>query len=137
MFQQNSYLVSHIDTIIQGGKTKMKRKNLWILALALMTVTALTGIATAHMGQSKLQNQEKQNFHEQMEEIMEEGAYSDLEKFREEIGFNMMPWVKDEETFKQAQEMHKNMEENGHMHGKMMGSGMMVGGMMSGGCNNH
>lgn len=49
-------------------------------------------------------------YHEQMERIMEEGTYDDLIALREKTGFNMMPFVDNEESFKQMQEKHEQME---------------------------
>ena len=62
--------------------------------------------------------------HEDMEKVMEEGTYSDLVKLREELGFNMMPWVENEEDFELAQKIHEKM---GKSH-EENGMGMMVKG---------
>jgi len=61
------------------------------------------------MGMMGNRNWNMAEHHEQMEELMEEGSFEDLQKLRQE-GFNMMPWVNDETTFKQMQEMHEQME---------------------------
>ena len=49
-------------------------------------------------------------YHAEMYQIMEEGTYADFSKFREETGFNMMPWVQSEEDFSLAKQMHEKME---------------------------
>src|SRR3989344_5123413 len=51
--------------------------------------------------------------HEQMGELFETGSYADLIKLREEQGFNMMPWVENEEDFQLAKKMHEKMEKSG------------------------
>ena len=49
-------------------------------------------------------------YHEQMEQVLEEGTYDDLVALRLETGGRMMPWVQDAESFAQMQERHKTME---------------------------
>ncbi|MBI2546049.1 hypothetical protein HYV81_02610 [Candidatus Woesearchaeota archaeon] len=49
-------------------------------------------------------------FHEEVEEVLEEGSYQDLVALRQELGANIMPWVDTEEEFKAMQERHKAME---------------------------
>ena len=110
------------------------KKKIGIAALALASLLLLSGIAAAQrygMGFGM-----QGTFHEEMEEIMEEGTYNDLVAFREKTGFSMMPWVTDAETFKLAQERHDAMEkfheENGY--GPGMGMGMHGRGSGLGGC---
>ncbi|MBC8500776.1 MAG: hypothetical protein ISS25_00095 [Nanoarchaeota archaeon] len=99
----------------------MKNKNFGIVALVLVAMLLLAWSALAHGGFSF-----QGTFHEQMEEIMEEGTYDDLLAMREELGFNMMPWVVDEETFEQAKEHHEAMEEFHERNGySRYGLGMM------------
>ena len=72
--------------------------------------------------------------HEQMEEVMEEGTFNDFQKLRQETGFNMMPWVNDEATFKQMQEMHEKMEKYMESSNWKSGMGMMASGRANGNC---
>jgi hypothetical protein len=44
-----------------------------------------------------------------MQEIIQSGTYEDLVQYREESGFNMMPWVDDAEDFALAKQMHQRM----------------------------
>ena len=64
--------------------------------------------------------------HEAMEELMENGKYSDLAALRNKLGFNMMPFVDNEEKFKAMQTMHESME---GMHEKMGNSSNGFNGM--------
>ena len=56
----------------------------------------------------------------EMQQIIVSGTYAELEAFREKVGFNVMPWVTDEETFKAMQESHKAM-----FQARQNGYGMM------------
>ncbi len=58
-------------------------------------------------------------YHEEVEELLEEGSFADLEALREELGVRIAPWVVDEESFLEWREHHARMEE-------------MMGGVMSG-----
>jgi len=84
-------------------------------------------------------------FHEQMEEVMEQGTFNDLQELRQEAGFNIMPWVDSEDDFELAKQMHERMEqwreENGYedmpmkgMMGRGFGRGNARGFGMQGGC---
>ena len=101
----------------------MKKKTIWIGA-ALASLLLLSGIAAAQRYGKGFGMQGA--FHEQMEEVMEEGSYAVLVELREGLGFNMMPWVSSEEACKKMQEHHETMEkyheENGY--GPGMGMGM-------------
>ncbi|RJQ15678.1 hypothetical protein C4573_05975 [Candidatus Woesearchaeota archaeon] len=70
-------------------------------------------------------------YRDQMEQILEEGTYADLEAFREEIGFSVMPRVTDEETFALMKERHAQQEqfreENGPAYRAGMKRGMLRG----------
>ena len=113
---------------------KMKKAILFgILGLLLIgSVFAYMGSGNRNnMGMMGSKNFNMQQHHEQMEELMEEGSFEDLQKLRQE-GFNMMPWVNDEETFKQAQERHEQMEKI--MENSNFGRGM-TGMMKSGRCS--
>ena len=57
-------------------------------------------------------------FHEQMEEIVENGNFSDLQEFRQQNeGFGGPWWVDSQEDFVAWQERHGVMEENRGMPG--------------------
>ena len=101
-------------------------KTVWIVGILFLL--AVASVSAYGMWQIDRPNGQRSgnifqpgSMHEQMEPIMEEGTYADLVKFREEVGFTMMPWVQDEETFRQAQERHEQMERwhevNGYGHG--------------------
>jgi hypothetical protein len=97
------------------------KKKLVVIGLLLV---AVVGLAAAHWGNGE------------MEEIMEEGTYSDLEQLRQELGYNVKPWVESQEDFELAQAVHESMEayhaENGPRYGRMGGYGRMNG--YAGGC---
>jgi hypothetical protein len=38
----------------------------------------------------------------EMQQIITSGSYADLETFRENVGYNVMLWINDEETFKNS-----------------------------------
>lgn len=61
--------------------------------------------------------------HEGMEKIMEEGSYKDLENYRKETGFKVMPWVENEKDFELAKQMHERMEKWYEENGKNIGAG--------------
>ena len=70
-----------------------------ILSLSLVSAHMGGGLRSGHMGH-----------HEEMEKIMEQGTYKDLVAHREEIGWNVKPWVTSEEDFELAKGMHERME---------------------------
>ena len=80
--------------------------------------------------------------HTQMEQIFENGTYADLQAYRTDSGFNMMPWVVDQATFEQAKErfavMDKYHEQNGFgtqaVRGMMQGRSGQGVGSGQGGC---
>lgn len=109
---------------------KLNKKLIGVGA-AIISLLLVAALAIAH---GPAYNQDSQvapgTFHEQMEEVMENGNYEDLEALRAETGMSMMPFVTDQETFAQMQERHEEMEayweENGIAPGPkrgMMGSG--------------
>ncbi len=51
------------------------------------------------------------SYHEDIENIIENGTYKDLENYRNQLNRNIIPWVTDEETFQQLKERHEQMEE--------------------------
>ncbi|MAG38877.1 hypothetical protein CMO90_02205 [Candidatus Woesearchaeota archaeon] len=83
----------------------MKNKNFGILASFLVGMLLLVGASLANSGFSF-----QGTFHELMEEIMEKGSFEDLQMLREKNGFNMMPFVNDEESFQKMKEHHEEME---------------------------
>ena len=42
----------------------------------------------------------------EMQQIIASGSYADLEAFREKVGHNVMPWIDDEESFKEIGRAH-------------------------------
>ena len=127
----------------------MKSKT-WLIAIAVVSILALAGIAAAFMGKGidrgAANGIAAGTYHDDMYKVMSEGKYSDFVALREKAGFEIMPWVESEEDFKIAQQMHEKMEkfheENnfqgmGGMNGMMqgMGRGMMNGNGLGGtGC---
>ena len=101
---------------------------LGVAAAALVVALVATGLATAAPWQRG-----------DLHEIIEEGTFADLQQYREQAGFQAMPWVDSAEDFETMQEHHEQMEswheENGVAPGYGMGRGMggMMNGMMGGG----
>ena len=89
----------------------MTNKKLGIFAIVLVSLVAFGGLLSAY-GRG-IDNPERGLYHEQMEEIIEEGNYEDLVNFRNEIGYDVARRVVDEESFQQLKERHTYMEENG------------------------
>ena len=52
-------------------------------------------------------------FHDNMEKILENGTYNDLVKFREEVGFNIMPFVSSQADFDSQKDRHEEMKAQG------------------------
>ncbi|MBR9677335.1 hypothetical protein GOV04_04290 [Candidatus Woesearchaeota archaeon] len=105
----------------------MQKKTITLFAMLTIGLLALSGFAIAHgsFEQRAILNNDKQDFHEQMELIIEDGTYEDFDNFREESGFNMMAWVVDGESFEVMQEHHELMEEYHEQNSE--GSSMMQG----------
>jgi len=116
------------------------KKGIIVAGIAFAAVLLWLGIASAHgtggmlgNGSGNQMGMNQMNMgahHEEMEKLMEEGNYAELVKLREANGFNMMPWVENEEDFKLAQQMHEKMDkfhENMPMKGGMMGMGAGMG----------
>ena len=96
--------------------------SLVFVVIAVISLLILAGIAMAQMGW-KWSNKKDSNqwfgmgmmhgmmaYHEGMEKVMEEGTYNDLVAFREKLGFKIMPWIDNEQEFKEMQELHEKME---------------------------
>lgn len=115
----------------------MKKKKFGFAAMLLAGLLVLTGIAFAH-GSRVSGFGMGFNLHDEIEGVIEEGKYSDLIELRQELGFNIMPWVDSEDDFKQAEEMHEAMEEFHEKYGYgMMGNysyRMMNNGFRGMGC---
>jgi hypothetical protein len=66
----------------------------------------------------------------EMQKIMSTGTYSDLTAYRQKTGYDMMPWVKNENDFNLAQQMHTKMlqwrQANGNTNSQGYGLGMKV-----------
>ena len=86
-----------------------KKKNL--AAIVLVASLGLAGCASATNKAEEKLRYTPQRMYEQMDTILERGNLGDLEKFRQKLGYNVMPWVQDEKSFKTAGEMHEFMEE--------------------------
>jgi len=107
----------------------MEKRTIILAAVAMLSLLIIAGIAAAQSmlrSKANVQNPDgswqgmgmmhnnmmkgMMQHHEEMEEIMEEGIYADLVKLREEYGFEIMPWVENEEDFQLAKQMHEKME---------------------------
>jgi hypothetical protein len=99
----------------------MIKKTLGILLIAII---AITGSVFAYQGFGMHQNNlnpnsenqtyhERGQFHEQMEEILEQGTYDDLVAFREEVGFDVMRKVQSVEDFEAQKARHELRESQG------------------------
>ena len=95
------------------------------IAVAIISLLLLAGIVAAHGGMGRIYGT-----NEKLEKTLESDKYSDLEEFRKETGFNVMPWVGSEEEFEEMREMHESMEEfhSKYRHGMgMRGFGLSYG----------
>lgn len=111
----------------------MKKRKLVFVAVAIASLLILAGAVLAHGRGSGFEMDS--SHHNEMEDIMEEGTYSDLVELREDYGVNMMPWVNNEETFEEAQERHVTMEEFHKEYGSRMHRSKMMGGFSGHGCH--
>lgn len=115
----------------------MKRTTVFILA-ALLVVASIGTAAAQGWGQglqAKNPDIEPGQFHEQMEEILEEGTYEDLEDFREATGMPVMFRIQSQEQFELMQEHHAQMEAFWEEQGTEPGPrGMGFSGRGHGGC---
>ncbi len=114
------------------------KKSLVFVVAAVISLLVIAGIAMAQIS-LRWDNKRDANqrsgmgmmhgnmmaYHEDMEELMEKGNYNDLVALREKLGFKIMPWVDNEDDFRQAQKIHEKMEkfheENGLGGCPMMG----------------
>ena len=91
-------------------------KMFWLVAIALIGALAFIGSAFAHSS-NNLNGMHNnlggmRQHHEEMKDVMEEGSYAGLEGLRARLGFNIMPWVDNDETFEEAKRMHEAMHSN-------------------------
>jgi hypothetical protein len=102
----------------------MKKTHIFLVVLAIGIVAA--GVAAAQgWGRSA-----------EKEQIMEEGNYQELVQYREESGYQVMPWVESQEDFELAQQMHQKMDAWRAENPDAQGGCPMMGGKggRSGGC---
>ena len=93
------------------------------IIIAFIALVVIAGGVFAH--QSNEGNNFKQmgnlfhgvDFHDKMESILENGTYSDLVKFRKDVGFDVMPFVNSQSDFNSQKDRHKNIESEGHRGG--------------------
>ncbi|MBI2656551.1 hypothetical protein HYX03_02340 [Candidatus Woesearchaeota archaeon] len=117
------------------------KKSLVFAVIAMISLLVIAGIAMAQidwrwsnkqkdsqsfgMGSTGMMHGSMMAYHEEMEKLMENGNYNDLVALREKLGFRIMPWVDNEDDFRQAQKIHEKMEksheENGFGGCPMMG----------------
>ena len=101
--------------------------NKTVVLSVLVGLLAVGAVAAYGFGQGGFASEH----HEDMEAIVEDGSFEDLEAFRAENGFGGPWWVDDEESFEQWQARHESMEGKGFQARQGMGRGRH-GGM--GGC---
>ena len=87
----------------------MKKYTL-ITLLTILGISIVSGFVWAH-GFNPTQNNTYPSYHENIENIIENGTYQDLENYRNQINRNIIPWVTDETTFQELKERHEQMEE--------------------------
>lgn len=100
----------------------IKMKKL-ISILAILIVVLVTGVF-AHQNfyernEVTQSGYERGTFHEQVEEVIEEGTYEDLIVLREELGFDVMRRVQSQEDFDEMKERHEYMQSQGYEPGYM------------------
>lgn len=103
-----------------------------LIAISALVVLLIVGVVAAHGFREQSTTGANEDMQNTMEPIIETGTYTDLVNYRTTSGYNVMPWVKDEESFKALQELHNTMdqyaEENGlEMGPQMMGQGFSMG----------
>ena len=104
----------------------MKKITTVLLALLVISIVSAS-IALAYGGNFAAQNNEATQTHYQdMQKIMVNGTYSDLVDYRQTSGFNVMPWVQNEQDFTLAQQTHSRMGQGNGPRGQGFGR--------SGGC---
>lgn len=117
----------------------MRNKKLVFAAIAIVSLLVIAGIALAQMGWGNRRAENEDGawqrgmmngmmaYHDDMEELMEEGEYADLIALREKLGFNIMPSIDNEQEFKEMQELHERMEKLNEGNGPGMKGCPMMG----------
>ena len=88
------------------------RKSILLGILATMVMLAVVAYGHSEDGFGWYM----EDMHEEMEQVLESGAFEDLQQLREEYNMPIMHWVDDEQEFEQASQLH---EENGFWGGCM------------------
>lgn len=86
----------------------MKKITTILLALLVISIVSAS-IAFAYGEKFGANTGEIQTHYQDMQEIMGSGTYGDLVEYKQTSGFNIMPWVQDEEDFTLAKERHAEM----------------------------
>lgn len=76
----------------------------WIALLAIVLVAGVAAAFAAPWGMHG--GMRGYAHHAEMAQILETGDYQDLVEYREEIGWNMMPWIEDADDFALMQERY-------------------------------
>ena len=91
------------------------------MIIAFIALVAIVGGVFAYQNNDMNNNinsmnqlsHQKGEFHDNMESILENGTYNDLVKFREKIGFDIMPFVNSQSDFDSQKDRHEEMEAQG------------------------
>ena len=94
-----------------------------IAIIAIMLLLAV-GVVTANRYSNSESGKERSMHREEMHELMESGTYSDLVDVREKTGFDIKPWIQNQEYFGLMQEMHERMEQWHEENGNSWAFGM-------------
>jgi len=87
-------------------------KKITTVLLTLLVISIVSASIALAYG-PRFQAQDNNGTHYQdMQKIMANGTYSDLVEYRQTAGFNVMPWVQNEEDFTLAKQMHSRMSQN-------------------------
>lgn len=90
----------------------MKKTLLVVIGVALVAIVA--GIVFAHKPDN---GKDMGAYKDEIESVLTNGTYTELTELRDDLGFQVLPWVQDEDDFAFAQEMHERMEEHHKEHG--------------------
>lgn len=105
------------------------KKAIWIIT-AIVALIAIVGVFAAAQGNVSGRTLTRGTTYEQMSAILENGTYADLQNYRETSGFNVMPWVQDEQDFQLAKVMHEKMQD--YNEGDGVGNGFIKNGFGKG-----
>ena len=89
--------------------------NKTVVLSVLVGLLAVGAVAAYGFGQGGM----AEEHHEDMEAIIEDGSFEDLEAFRTENGYGGPWWVDDEGSFQQWQARHESMEGEERSHERM------------------